>query len=555
VDPSLGLPPGMMLDPNGNLVPDPGQPVSLGAVSHPGFLGGIGNAIQSARQFGGNVVQGLGAAAAPALDRASAAVTGAPPPVGAIQMPTQEITSGGTGDLSFIPPQQGLGTPPISSPMRTVNMPASNTPRADPSYLAQLAGSGQDTLAAIEAQKAAAKQLGEAQIGEGFAKAGGLAEEGKSLAQSSKEAQTEAAAREAKAQERLARIDQASAILAQQKIDPDRYWNSRSTVQKVGLSLASMLGGFVQGMKGGPNVGMETINKGIDEDIASQRADMESGRHRLEDMSSLYARAYQATGDHDEAARMSRGILLESLKTQAAAHEAAATTDEQKANAANVVAKLDEERAKAAGAATKEQIALHAYSPGGAVTVGVPAANKEDLARSVTVGGQTLLAPDKEAAAKLRPEIAAYANADKMLKRAQELRADPNWQPWVPGNPQQRELEDLQARLPLAVHSEGVRMNPEIISRLEETTKHIASSHLNPLAIGTDEALAMHRKNMQEELQSVLAAQPLEAVRRGVEVNPQGQIVRTQTDTGTDYVPTKKGVAPLTKLGFKPAGQ
>ena len=54
-------------------------------------------------------------------------------------------------------------------------------------------------------------------------------------------AKTAAAKREDLSRARLDQIDAASKNLADQKIDPDRYWSSRSTASKVSSSSASMV--------------------------------------------------------------------------------------------------------------------------------------------------------------------------------------------------------------------------------------------------------------------------------------------------------------------------
>lgn len=60
--------------------------------------------------------------------------------------------------------------------------------------------------------------------------------------------------------------------LNSKKEDPNRLWNSKTTGQKIMASISLLLGGLAGGGKG--NVGLDILNKAIDDDIASQRADI-----------------------------------------------------------------------------------------------------------------------------------------------------------------------------------------------------------------------------------------------------------------------------------------
>lgn len=56
------------------------------------------------------------------------------------------------------------------------------------------------------------------------------------------------------------------------KIDPNHYWDSKSTGQKVGAAIAMMLGGLGAGLTGGPNVALEMMEKHLQNDIEAQKA-------------------------------------------------------------------------------------------------------------------------------------------------------------------------------------------------------------------------------------------------------------------------------------------
>lgn len=63
--------------------------------------------------------------------------------------------------------------------------------------------------------------------------------------------------------------------VAQSKVDPNRYWNNKSTLGKIGASVALILGGIGQGLqRTTSNAALEVMNREIQNDIESQRADL-----------------------------------------------------------------------------------------------------------------------------------------------------------------------------------------------------------------------------------------------------------------------------------------
>lgn len=66
--------------------------------------------------------------------------------------------------------------------------------------------------------------------------------------------------------------------LGNAKVDPDRWWGSRSTGQKIGAYVAAIAGGLNSPNTGGRNMGLDQINKEIDNDIDAQKATL-SNRH------------------------------------------------------------------------------------------------------------------------------------------------------------------------------------------------------------------------------------------------------------------------------------
>jgi hypothetical protein len=102
-----------------------------------------------------------------------------------------------------------------------------------------------------------------------------------------------------RAQQAHAQLESDVTELANQKVDPDRWWNDRSTGQKVAGYIAAIVGGLAQsaGGTGGRNVGLDMINKAIDDDIAAQTANLQNRRGALQVRQGLVADMFQQTGD------------------------------------------------------------------------------------------------------------------------------------------------------------------------------------------------------------------------------------------------------------------
>lgn len=69
--------------------------------------------------------------------------------------------------------------------------------------------------------------------------------------------------------------------LANEKIDPDGWMNSRSTFQKIAAVLAGVVGGLVQSRKGGPNLGLEMVQSQIRNYMDTQKANLAHRRDML----------------------------------------------------------------------------------------------------------------------------------------------------------------------------------------------------------------------------------------------------------------------------------
>lgn len=102
---------------------------------------------------------------------------------------------------------------------------------------------------------------------------------------------------------------------SQGKIDPNHFWNSRSTLGKASTAIGLILGGMGAGLTGGPNPALEFLNKQIDRDVEGQH--MEAGRK----MNMITALQHQLGNNIDAtnmAKSMQAGVFASKLMEEAA---------------------------------------------------------------------------------------------------------------------------------------------------------------------------------------------------------------------------------------------
>lgn len=71
-----------------------------------------------------------------------------------------------------------------------------------------------------------------------------------------------------------ARVEKLQTDILNGKIDPNRFWNTRTTGQKITAALGMILGGAGAGVTGQPNYAIQAIDKAIDRDLESQKLEM-----------------------------------------------------------------------------------------------------------------------------------------------------------------------------------------------------------------------------------------------------------------------------------------
>jgi hypothetical protein len=193
------------------------------------------------------------------------------------------------------------------------------------------------------------------------------------------------------------RVEQLNQAYMDNKIDPNRLWNEKSTGGKIGSAIALILGGIAG--RGNGNVALTMLNKQVDDDILSQKTE-------LGKKDSLLANEYKEHGNMLAALSSSKSLLLGSLQAQVA-KQAAMTGSQTAIEQAKVLnAQLEAQRQ-----ALKQQMAAQSLKGMGTYG-GLPEGGELDryLLMSdpkykegrVKVGNAVYQAPGKDEAQSLR---------------------------------------------------------------------------------------------------------------------------------------------------------
>jgi len=134
------------------------------------------------------------------------------------------------------------------------------------------------------------------------------------IEKSRKQFQADRAEREAQLNVEMGNYRAAIDDLKTRAVDPNRWWRNRSTGEKVGYVLASVLGGMAAGWQGhGNNSALPFLRAAIDDDIAAQRSSIENVKEAGAMSGTLVGRMRERVGDLDQAESAARSFAYEQL--------------------------------------------------------------------------------------------------------------------------------------------------------------------------------------------------------------------------------------------------
>lgn len=129
-------------------------------------------------------------------------------------------------------------------------------------------------------------------------------------------AEQASAEREEELFQRQQDFDASVKALSQASVDPNRFWASRSTGQKVAGMIGMALGGFIQGARGGNNPAMDAIDQAIDRDIKAQEFAYTAMRDTANAKQTAFAMAMQKYNSVDAARAVARASALDAAAAQ-----------------------------------------------------------------------------------------------------------------------------------------------------------------------------------------------------------------------------------------------
>lgn len=140
----------------------------------------------------------------------------------------------------------------------------------------------------------------------------------------------------------LEKMDAEAEKYGNMKVDPARLWHDASTGQKIGLTLALMIGGAASAASGQKNYAYEMLNKAIDADIAAQEKEIDTFGSALTKKESIFNRVYEVTGDRLLAKFTTKMAMIKNQMSEAQAIMDKETTPEAvKAKLANDIAEFE----------------------------------------------------------------------------------------------------------------------------------------------------------------------------------------------------------------------
>lgn len=131
----------------------------------------------------------------------------------------------------------------------------------------------------------------------------------------------------------------AIAELAATKISPDNYWANKSTGQKIGIGIALIAGAF-GAANTGKNSAVEVIDKAIDQDLDTQKANYAAKKGAIGEMDSAYAKLHGVYKDELAATSAAKAELLNQAMIKLQSNAAKFKGDAATAAATNALGQL-----------------------------------------------------------------------------------------------------------------------------------------------------------------------------------------------------------------------
>lgn len=131
-------------------------------------------------------------------------------------------------------------------------------------------------------------------------------------------------------------IDNVINEVRQQKIDPNHFWNNRSTPAKFSTAIGLILGGMGAGINGGENPALRFLNQQIDRDVESQKENMSNKVNALRGLQQQFGNINDAANVYKA---MQAGVFASQMMEEAAKSKDPAAMARAKLASGEILAK------------------------------------------------------------------------------------------------------------------------------------------------------------------------------------------------------------------------
>lgn len=212
-----------------------------------------------------------------------------------------------------------------------------------------------------------------------------------------------------KANEAIQTLTEKSAELEQRKVDPERYWNNKSTGQKVLAAIGLALGAI--GSRNGQNQAANIIMRQMEQDLQLQKAEIDQGQLAFNRQRGVYKDMLSAYGDSQAALNASRAAYLKGIEIDVAAMAARTRGKEARAKANLLTSDINLKRVEAENKLKNDAIRLAALRSGQINPMMLDEKQQEKYVQGMG------LAFDKESAKLMRETAATTGYAVTQIKK------------------------------------------------------------------------------------------------------------------------------------------
>ncbi len=210
-----------------------------------------------------------------------------------------------------------------------------------------------------------------------------------------------------------------------EKVNPNKYWQDKSTGSKVSSIIGLMLGAIGGGLTGkGGNVALDMLNKSIEQDIEAQKDAYQRFKGQMGDKQNMFSMAMNQLGDEKSALLASKASALQLADLKLKEIAARSNSQEVKARAQVESGKIMEELSKV-NLVMKQQINQKLAASQATMGQGVedPSMLSEDQQKRVVKMPNGLYKPaiSAEAAKVVNETVMASDNIKDTMKKMEKI--------------------------------------------------------------------------------------------------------------------------------------